>query len=247
MTLELVSYGKYWIDALNDKVINLLKGILTLRGEYERQTIMVDDSPQYLPTEKEDTVFSKSITEHSEPGDELFCSMNGWFPTHINMEIVQQMTHYVVFTGSSIVKKCSTTTCPITNVFRRIGLFTMMCAKQLVFTTKNLCERGAMSKVSLNRTSSFASSWLLAMGYVCLLMNHTFNVPIHTSSLTTTTCPNPHLCPELVFTWWEPVYQKVNNLNFPHVREHLGQYVDIAPNIGPTMTDTMDVMRHFDD
>jgi hypothetical protein len=28
--LELVSNGKYWIDALHDKVISLLKGIFTL-------------------------------------------------------------------------------------------------------------------------------------------------------------------------------------------------------------------------
>jgi hypothetical protein len=237
MMLELVNDGKYWIDALHDKMISLLKHILTLRGEYA----------QYLPPAKEDIVASKSITEHSELGDESACSMIGWFPKHLIMEIVQQMTHYVIFTGSSIAKKCPMITFPVTTVFRRIGLFTSMCAKQLVFTTKNLCERGAMSKKLLNRTSSLASSWLLTMGYVCMLMNHTLNVPIHMSPLTTTTCPNPHFCPKLVFTWWEAVYKKVDNLNFPHTSEKLGHYVDIAPNIDPTMTDTMDIVRHFDD
>jgi hypothetical protein len=34
-----------------------------------------------------------------------------------------------------------------------IGLFTMMCTKQLVFTAKNICEWGAMPEMSLNCTS----------------------------------------------------------------------------------------------
>jgi hypothetical protein len=34
MMLELVSNRKYWIDALHNKVISLLKGISTLRGGY---------------------------------------------------------------------------------------------------------------------------------------------------------------------------------------------------------------------
>jgi hypothetical protein len=132
--------------------------------------------------------------------------------------------------------------CPVTNVFHCIGLHTMMCTKQLVFMTKNLCEWGAMSKMSLNCTSLFAGSWLLTMGYVCLLMNHTSNIPIHMSSVA---CPTPHHCNQFTFTWWESVYQKVNNLNFPHLRAELGRSVDIVSNIIPPMTDTMDVVYHI--
>jgi hypothetical protein len=132
-------------------------------------------------------------------GNVSICSIIGWFPKHINMEIIQQVTSYITFTGSSIVKKCPTIMCPITNVFRCIGLHTMMCTKQLVFMTKNLREWGSMSKMSLNHTSSFAGPWLLTMGYVCLLMNHTSNM----SSVAMNTCPTPHLCPQFTFTWWE--------------------------------------------
>jgi hypothetical protein len=107
------------------------------------------------------------------------------------MEIVQQVTAYVTLMGNSIVKKCPMNNGHAINVFRCIGLHTMMCTKQL--TTKNLREQGAMPKMSLNRTSLFVSSWLLTTGYVCLLINHTSNLPIHMSM---NTFPNPHLCPQ---------------------------------------------------
>jgi hypothetical protein len=105
-------------------------------------------------------------------------------------------THYDVYKTTSvhdqelIHREQHTIMCHVTNVFRCIGLHTMMCTKQQVFTTKNLREWEAMPKMSFNRTSSFANSWLLIMVY-------SLNIPIHMSLVATTTCANPHRCPVL--------------------------------------------------
>jgi hypothetical protein len=41
------------------------------------------------------------------------------------------------------------------------------------------------------------------------------------------------------------VYQKVNNLDFPHLHTELGHSVDIAPNIVSPMITTMDAVHHL--
>jgi hypothetical protein len=156
------------------------------------------------------------------------------------MEIVQQVTAYVIFTGSSIVKKCPTIMCHFTNVFCCIGLHTMMCTKQLVFTTKNLREWGAMSKMSLNCTSLFAGLWLY--NGVCVFAHESHIQQTHSHVISG---HKYHIFVLSSRSLGGNQYHKVNILNFPHLCTELGRSVDIVPNIVPPMIDTMDLVHHI--
>ena len=107
---------------------------------------------------------------------------------------------------------------------------------------QNPCERRyqdvkRMTNTLLDRTGSLASMWLLAMTYVCFLLNHTYNGSIRTVPITVATGSTPDISPLLQFTWWEPVYYKVDDSDFPsETREKRGRFVGIAEHVGHRMT-----------
>jgi len=91
---------------------------------------------------------------------------------------------------------------------------------------------------TMERTGSPANTWLLAIMYVCHLLNHTasenlkWRVPLE--RLTGFT---PDISPLLRFQWYEPVYYKLNSTHFPSdTREKKGRFVGIAENVGHSMT-----------
>ena len=68
----------------------------------------------------------------------------------------------------------------------------------------------------MDRTGSPANTWLLDSMYVCYTLNHTVSpqlywfVPLEQLKRIT-----PDISPLLQFQWYEPVYYKQNNINFP--------------------------------
>ena len=107
---------------------------------------------------------------------------------------------------------------------------------------QNPCERRIqdvkrMTNTLLDRSGSLASTWLLAMAYVCFLLNHTYNGSIRSVPITVATGSTPDISPLLAFAWWEPVYYKVDDSSFPSdTREKRGRFVGIAENVGHRMT-----------
>jgi hypothetical protein len=66
---------------------------------------------------------------------------------------------------------------------------------------------------------------------VCFVLNHTYNRSIRTVPFTVATGTTPDISPLLQFTWWEPVYYKVDDSDFPsETREKRGQFVAL-PNM----------------
>jgi hypothetical protein len=72
-----------------------------------------------------------------------------------------------------------------------------------------------MTNTLLDRTGSLANTWLVAMTYVCFVLNHTYNRSIRTVPITAATGSTPHISPLLQFTWWEPVCYKADDSDFP--------------------------------
>jgi hypothetical protein len=107
---------------------------------------------------------------------------------------------------------------------------------------KNPCERHyqdvkRVTNMLLDRTGLLPSAWLLPMAYGCFLLNHTYNASIRTVPITVATGSTPDISPLLAFTWWEPVYYKVDDSDFPSdPREKRGRFVCIAEHVGHRMT-----------
>ena len=78
----------------------------------------------------------------------------------------------------------------------------------------------------LNLTAAPAYCWLLAPLYVCYVLNHTAVGSLHwrtpTEKLTGST---PDISSLLCFKFWEPVYYRVDDSNFPlDSTERLGNF-----------------------
>jgi len=94
-----------------------------------------------------------------------------------------------------------------------------------------------MTNTLLDRTGSLPSTWLLAMLYVCYLLNHTFNATIKAVPLAVSEGVTPDISPLLYYSWWEPVYYKVDESKFPSdTREKRGRFVGIAEHVGHKLT-----------
>ena len=94
-----------------------------------------------------------------------------------------------------------------------------------------------MSNTILDRTGSPAYTWLLCLMYVCFILNHTFEPSINAVPLQVATGSTPDISPLLRFQWWEPVYYKIDDSDFPSdSREKLGRFVGIAEHVGHAMT-----------
>ena len=94
-----------------------------------------------------------------------------------------------------------------------------------------------MTNTILDRTGSPAYTWLLALMYICFILNHAYNSSIQGIPLQKATGSTPDISPLLRFHWWQPVYYKEDDSDFPSDSpEKRGHFVGIAENVGHAMT-----------
>jgi hypothetical protein len=90
----------------------------------------------------------------------------------------------------------------------------------------------------MDRTNSPAYTWLLALLYVCFLLNHLSHAKLqYRTPLEALTGSTPDISVLLRFHWCERIYYKVDDSDFPSGSlEKLGRFVGIAENVGHVMT-----------
>ena len=83
-------------------------------------------------------------------------------------------------------------------------------------------------------TYSPANNWLLAIVYVCYLINRTVSQLLHWSvPLERLSGIIPDISPLIQFQWYDPVYYKQTNTDFPSdTRDKKGCFIGIDDNIG---------------
>jgi hypothetical protein len=108
---------------------------------------------------------------------------------------------------------------------------------------QNFAERGWRDTKQrfnnlMNQSGAPAKAWLLALQYICFIMNH-----IALASLGYRTPTEwilgftPDISILLVFIFWEPVYYKKYDAKFPNdSTECLGRFVGFSDNVGHAMT-----------
>jgi hypothetical protein len=78
----------------------------------------------------------------------------------------------------------------------------------------------------LDRTGAPAHTWLLALQYVCFLLNHMYNTTLNSVSLTCLQGKTVDISALLRFHFWQPVYFKLSEPSFPsESKEALGHVV----------------------
>ena len=94
-----------------------------------------------------------------------------------------------------------------------------------------------MTNTILDRSGSPASTWLLAMTYICFVLNYTYCSSINAIPIQKLTGSTPDISPLLRFYWWQPVYYKLDDSDFPSESTELrGRFVGIAEHVGHAMT-----------
>jgi hypothetical protein len=90
----------------------------------------------------------------------------------------------------------------------------------------------------LNQSGAPADCWLLAVQYVCHVLNLLASSTLKwIPPLQALTGQKQDISALLVCAFWEPVYYNPHNDGFPSNRnEELGHWVGIAPNIGDALT-----------
>ena len=90
----------------------------------------------------------------------------------------------------------------------------------------------------MERSGSPAHTWLLAPIYACFFLNHTASAVLSwRTPLEQLTSTTPDISPLLRFYWWQPVYYKLDDSDFPSdTREKRGRFVGIAEHVGHSMT-----------
>ena len=107
---------------------------------------------------------------------------------------------------------------------------------------QNPCERRwktvkRMTNTLLDRSGSPAYTWLLCLLYVCFLLNHAFNASLNAVPMQLLTGSTPDISPLIRFYWWQPVYYRVDDSDFPsESREGRGRWVGVAEHVGHHMT-----------
>ena len=89
----------------------------------------------------------------------------------------------------------------------------------------------------MERSGSPGFTWLLALIYVCFLLNHmALAVLGWRTPLECLTGSTPDVSPLLRFHWWQPVYYKLDDSDFPSdTREKQGRFVGIVEHVGHAM------------
>ena len=90
----------------------------------------------------------------------------------------------------------------------------------------------------LNRTGAPGFTWLLALLYVCCVLNHTAVESLNwRTPMEVMTGSTPDISAILLFQFWEPVYYKTEDSSFPsQSTEKLGRFVGIAEHVGHALT-----------
>ena len=93
------------------------------------------------------------------------------------------------------------------------------------------------ANVILDRTGAPPNTWLLCLLYVCFLLNHTFCAAVNGIPMQHLTGQTSDISPLLRFHFWEEVYYKLDDSDFPsESRELKGNIVGIAEHVGHLMT-----------
>jgi hypothetical protein len=95
-----------------------------------------------------------------------------------------------------------------------------------------------MANTLIDRSGSPAYTWLLALMYVCFVLNNTAAASLNNQTpLTVMTGSTSDCSPLLRFRWWEEVYFKLDDLDFPSESPELkGHFVGISEHVGHAMT-----------
>ena len=108
---------------------------------------------------------------------------------------------------------------------------------------QNIAERRfqdikKMTNWLLDWSGAPASLWLLALMHVCYILNHTANASIgYSIPLQILEGKTPDISPLLIYDFYEPVYYKANEANFPSESvEKSGRFVGISENVGHALT-----------
>jgi hypothetical protein len=107
---------------------------------------------------------------------------------------------------------------------------------------QNPCEHRyqtikSMANTILDCTGSLAFLWLLCLGYVCFRLNNVASLSPGTIPIPVLTGLMNDISPLLYFCWYEPIYYKLDDSDFPlDSLEKCGHWVSIAEHVGHTMT-----------
>ena len=95
-----------------------------------------------------------------------------------------------------------------------------------------------MANTVIDRSGSPAYTWLLALMYVCFVLNNTAAPSLNNQTpLTVMTGSTSDCSPLLRFRWWEEVYFKLDDSDFPSESPELkGHFVGISEHVGHAMT-----------
>jgi hypothetical protein len=95
-----------------------------------------------------------------------------------------------------------------------------------------------MANTIMDRTGSPPYTWLLALTYVCFVLNFTASAALNwRTPVEVLTGSTPDISPLLSFGWWDPVYYKLDDPDFPSdSRERRGHFVGISEHVGHAMT-----------
>jgi hypothetical protein len=89
----------------------------------------------------------------------------------------------------------------------------------------------------LDRSGAPAYTWLLCLMYVCFLLNNTWCEAVDDIPIRMSTGSTNDISPLLCFHFWEPVYYKFDDSDFPSdSREKCGHFVGISESVGHAMT-----------
>ena len=89
----------------------------------------------------------------------------------------------------------------------------------------------------LDRTGAPPFAWLLAMTYVCFVLNHAYNESIKNIPINVATGSTCDMSPLLRFHFWQHAYFNAEDKGFPSKpAETKGRFVGISENVGHAMT-----------
>jgi hypothetical protein len=96
----------------------------------------------------------------------------------------------------------------------------------------------SLTNVILDRTGSPAYLWLHCLMYVCFLLNNMSSASLHGAvPIQRLTGSTNDISPLLFFRWYEPVYYKLDDSDFPSDSAELrGHWVGISETVGHAMT-----------
>jgi hypothetical protein len=89
----------------------------------------------------------------------------------------------------------------------------------------------------LDHSGALAHTWLLCLMYVCFLLNNTWCEAVDDIPICMSTGSTNDISPLLCFHFWEPVYYKLDNIDFlSYSREKCGHFIGISESVRHDMT-----------